>query len=114
MSRCRVASRVGAITPAHIACIQGESASTFAAKVCPFQLPPSPPSRPGRPGRASYPRLRSADVGAGGGGGAAAGRAAWGCVGGDGRRVASKLTPAPTPSPHSATAANERGNGGEL
>jgi RecA/RadA recombinase len=49
-------------------------------------------SKPGRPG---HPRLRSADVGAGGG--AAAWLAARGCVGGNGRRVASNLALPPTP-----------------
>lgn len=96
MSRCRVASRVALRSVGRIAFIQPVLHPFLATKVSPFQLPPSPPSRPGRPGRASHPRLRSADVGAGGGG-AAAGRAAWGCVGGAGRRVASSLTLPPTP-----------------
>lgn len=95
MSRCRVASRIASREVGRFACIQPVLRSFLAAKVSPFQLPLSP-SRPGRPGRASHPRLRSADVGARGGG-AAAGRAAWGCVGGAGRRVASSLTLPPTP-----------------
>lgn len=114
MSRCRVASRVGSITLAHIACIQGESAPTNAAKVsrCSLLLFLLGGGRPGRPAR-PLQRCPLADARSLAGGwlsGALGLPAA--SVGG--RRVASKPTPAPTPSLHPATAANECGNGGEL
>ena len=114
MSRCRVASRVGSIAPAHIACIQGESAPTIAAKVSRYSLllflpGGGRPDRPARPvGRCPVADARSLP---GGWLSVALGLPA-ASVGG--RRVASKLTPAPTPSLHPAIAANERGNGGEL
>jgi len=106
MSRCRVASRVVSITPAPIACIQGESAPTNAAKVSRSSLPLFPPGG-GRPGRrtGSTDRcpvavVRSLPVGRL----SAALRLLVGI--GVGRRVASTRTPAPTPSLHTATAAN--------
>ncbi len=114
MNGCRVASRVGWTTPAHIACIQGEGAPTIAAKVSRCSLLLLLPGG-GRPGRRARPVERCPVAAArslpGGWVSAALGLpAAPTC----GRRVASKLTPAPTPSLRPATAANERGNGGEL
>jgi hypothetical protein len=106
MSRCRVASRVVSIMPALIACIQGEGAPTNAAKVSRsssllFRL------GGGRPGR----RTRSSDRcpmavvrSLPGRWLSAALRLPEGI--GVGRRVASTRTPAPTPSLHSAIAAN--------
>lgn len=114
MSWCRVASCVGLTAPAHIACIQGEGASTNAAKVsrCSLLLFLLGGGRPGRPARplqrcpvAVVPSLPGGWLSAALGLPAAP---TCGC------RVASKPTPAPTPSLHSATAANECGNGGEL
>ena len=106
MSRCRVASRVVSITPAPIACIQGESAPTNAAKVSRsalllFRLGGG---RPGRLTRSSdrcpVAVLRSLPVGR-------LSASLWLLVGiGVGRRVASTRTPAPTPSLHPAIAAN--------
>src|SRR5580704_2783521 len=111
MKWCRVASRVASIAPAHIACIQGESTPTIAAKVSLSSLLLFLPGG-GRPGRRARPPGRRPRVVVrslpGGLLSAAVGLPDVSVVD---RRVASKLTPAPTPSLHSATAANERGRG---
>lgn len=106
MSRCRVASRVVSITPAPIACIQGESAPTNAAKVsrCAFLLfrlgGGRLGGRTGSSGRCLVAVVRSLPG------------ECWSAVLRlpaaieVGRRVASNRTRPPTPSLHSATAAN--------
>lgn len=106
MNGCRVASRVGLIAPAHIACIQGEGAPTNAAKVSrcsPLLFLPGGGRRARPLERCLVAVVRSLP---GGWLSVGLGLPAASVVG---RRVASNLAPTPTPSFHSAIAANECG-----